>query len=397
MKERLWNSNYCKVMTANFTLFFAFYLLTPLLPLYLSETFGATKDIIGMVLSGYTLTALISRPISGYLVDTFPRKKVLLWSFFFFFIFFAGYLTASTILLFTIVRTLHGAPFGSVTVANSTAAIDVLPSSRRNEGIGYYGMSNNLAMAIAPSVGIFIYKYTESFELLFWLALAIALIGMIIDSTLKYETNNSKPKTSQEQKTHKLLDRFFLTRGWLIAVNMVFYGLCFGILSNYLAIYSKEVMGITGGTGTYFIILAVGLIASRLQGSKALRQGKLTMNAAEGTILSTVGYLLFVACPNEFGYYGSALFLGLGNGHIWPAFQNMVISIAQHNQRGTANSTLLVSWDVGMGLGVLVGGFVSEHFGYSSAFWTVAAAQICGTLLFLFATKDFFNKRKLTN
>ena len=397
MKERLWNSNYCKVMTANFTLFFAFYLLTPLLPLYLSETFGATKDIIGMVLSGYTLTALISRPISGYLVDTFPRKKVLLWSFFFFFIFFAGYLTASTILLFTIVRTLHGAPFGSVTVANSTAAIDVLPSSRRNEGIGYYGMSNNLAMAIAPSVGIFIYKYTESFELLFWLALAIALIGMIIDSTLKYETNNSKPKKHQEQETHKLLDRFFLTRGWLIAVNMVFYGLCFGILSNYLAIYSKEVMGITGGTGTYFIILAVGLIASRLQGSKALRQGKLTMNAAEGTILSTVGYLLFVACPNEFGYYGSALFLGLGNGHIWPAFQNMVISIAQHNQRGTANSTLLVSWDVGMGLGVLVGGFVSEHFGYSSAFWTVAAAQICGTLLFLFATKDFFNKRKLTN
>jgi predicted MFS family arabinose efflux permease len=284
-----------------------------------------------------------------------------------------------------------------VTVANSTAAIDVLPSSRRNEGIGYYGMSNNLAMAIAPSVGIFIYKYTESFELLFWLALAIALIGMIIDSTLKYETNNSKPKKSQEQETHKLFDRFFLTRGWLIAVNMVFYGLCFGILSNYLAIYSKEVMGITGGTGTYFIILAVGLIASRLQGSKALRQGKLTMNAAEGTILSTVGYLLFVACPNEFGYYGSALFLGLGNGHIWPAFQNMVISIAQHNQRGTANSTLLVSWDVGMGLGVLVGGFVSEHFGYSSAFWTVAAAQICGTLLFLFATKDFFNKRKLTN
>ncbi len=406
MKERLWNSNYCKVMTANFTLFFAFYLLTPLLPLYLKENFGATKDVIGMVLSGYTLTALISRPISGYLVDSFPRKKVLLWSFFFFFIFFAGYLTASTILLFTIVRTLHGAPFGSVTVANSTAAIDVLPSSRRNEGIGYYGLSNNLAMAIAPSVGIFIYKYTDSFELLFWLALVIALAGLIIDSTLKYDTpttrrpddQTAKQPSIQTTKTKRnLLDRFFLTRGWLLAVNMTFYGLCFGVLSNYLAIYSKEVMGITGGTGTYFIILAVGLIASRLQGSKALRQGKLTQNAAEGTILSTVGYLLFVACPNEFGYYGSALFLGLGNGHIWPAFQNMVISIARHNQRGTANSTLLVSWDVGMGLGVLLGGFISEHYGYTAAFWTVAAAQATGTLLFLCATKEFYVRRKLTS
>lgn len=408
--ERLWNSNYCKVMAANFSLFFAFYLLTPLLPLYLSETFGATKDVIGMVLSGYTLTALISRPVSGYLVDSFPRKKVLLWCFFFFFIFFAGYLTASTLLLFTIVRTLHGAPFGSVTVANSTAAIDVLPSSRRNEGIGYYGMSNNLAMAVAPSVGIFAYKYTHSFELLFWLALAIALAGLIIDSTLKYNApkktsttlphpptpNTQHPKSTPQPSTLNLpLDRFFLIRGWLLAINMMFFGLCFGVLSNYLAIYGKEVMGITGGTGTYFLILAVGLIASRLQGTKALREGKLTLNAIEGTLLSTIGYTLFVACPNSIGYYGSALFIGLGNGHIWPAFQNMIISMARHNQRGTANSTLLVSWDVGMGLGVLLGGFVSEHFGYGAAFWTVAVAQVCGTLLFCLATRNFYNKRKL--
>ena len=77
-QERLWNANYCKVMTANFSLFFAFYVLTPLLPLYLSENFGTTKDVIGMVLSGYTITALVVRPFSGYMVDTFPRKKVLI-------------------------------------------------------------------------------------------------------------------------------------------------------------------------------------------------------------------------------------------------------------------------------------------------------------------------------
>ena len=158
-------------MTANFTLFFAFYLLTPLLPLYLSETFGATKDMIGLVLSGYTITALLFRPFSGYMVDSFPRKKVLMVCFGAFSIFFAGYLAASTLLLFTIVRTLHGGPFGASTVANSTVAIDVLPSSRRTEGIGYYGLSNNLAMAIAPTIGIFIYKLTMNFELLFWIAL----------------------------------------------------------------------------------------------------------------------------------------------------------------------------------------------------------------------------------
>ena len=396
VKEKLWNGNYWKVMIANFTLFFAFYLLTPLLPLYLSEHFHATKDIIGVVLSGYTVMALLSRPFSGYLVDTFDRKKVLMWCFFLFFIFFAGYLAASTLLLFTIVRTLHGAPFGSVTVANSTMAIDVLPASRRNEGIGYYGLSNNLAMAIAPTAGLLLYHETRNFHLLFWLALVIAGIGMAVDATIKNQPAlNSKTQKLKNSKNLISLDRFFLTNGWMLAVNMVFFGFCFGVLSNYLAIYCKEVMGRTGGTGVYFALLSVGLIASRLQGSKGLREGKLSRNAAEGVILSALGYTLFVACPNDFGYYTSALLIGLGNGHMWPAFQNMIINVANHNQRGTANSTILVSWDVGMGLGVLIGGVASEYLGYVEAFWIAASVQIMGTLLFLMKTRGFFESRRI--
>ena len=395
VKEKLWNANYWKVMTANFSLFFAFYLLTPLLPLYLSEHFHATKDVIGVVLSGYTVMALLSRPFSGFLVDTFNRKKVLMVCFFLFFIFFAGYLAASTLLLFTIVRTLHGAPFGSVTVANSTMAIDVLPSSRRNEGIGYYGLSNNLAMAIAPTAGLFIYHETHNFQLLFWLALIIAGIGLVVDATIKRKEERGKRREIREKKTVISLDRFFLINGWMLAVNMVFFGFCFGVLSNYLAIYCKEVMGRTGGTGVYFALLSVGLIASRLQGSKGLREGKLSRNAAEGVVLSALGYTLFVACPNDFGYYTSALLIGLGNGHMWPAFQNMIISVAHKNQRGTANSTILVSWDVGMGIGVLIGGVASEFLGYVAAFWIVAAIQISGSLLYLLKTRGFFEKRRI--
>lgn len=386
-EERLWNANYCRVMTANFALFFAFYLLTPLLPLYLVERFDATKDVVGLVLSGYTVAALVARPFSGFLVDTFPRKKVLMVCFFFFFIFFGGYLGATSLLLFTIVRTLHGAPFGALTVANSTMAIDVLPSSRRNEGIGYYGLSNNLAMAIAPTVAIYIYRLTGNFELLFWMALIIAGLGMYVDSGIKIQN-----KTLPSPTTNKLLrlDRFFLVRGWLLAANMAFFGFCFGVVSNYLAIYSKEVMNITGGTGTWFLLVSLGLVASRLQGAKALREGKLVENATEGTLISTAAYLLFVLVPNEVGYYGSALLLGLGNGHMWPAFQNMIIQIAHHNERGTANSTLLISWDVGIGLGVLAGGVISEMTGYTAAFWVVAAAQTAGMLTFMLATRVFY-------
>ena len=386
-------------MAANFTLFFAFYILTPLLPLYLSEHFGATKDVIGLVLSGYTITALLVRPFSGFMVDSFPRKLVLMVSFGAFAISFAGYLAASTLLLFTIVRTLHGGPFGALTVSNSTVAIDVLPSSRRTEGIGYYGLSNNLAMAIAPTIGIFIYQFTHSFEFLFWLAFIVACAGWLIDATVKLpqrETTRIPVKFS--------LDRFFLTRGWLLGLNMVAFGFSFGVLSNYLAIYGKEVMGITGGTGTYFMLCSVGLILSRLQGGKALRQGRVTHNAAEGMVISLVGYTLFILMPTLFpqqqtaillGYYGSALLIGLGNGHMWPAFQNMTINVATNNQRGTANSTILISWDIGMGLGILVGGIVSELISYSAAFWTVAVINATGVATFFLATRAFFLRRNL--
>ena len=377
-------------MAANFSLFFAFYVLTPLLPLYLSEHFGATKDMIGLVLSGYTITALVIRPFSGYMVDSFPRKTVLMIAFGAFAIFFAGYLAASTLLLFTIVRTLHGGPFGTLTTANATVAIDVLPSSRRTEGIGYYGLSNNLAMALAPTIGIWIFQLTKSFEFLFWLALVVACAGWLVDATVKLPS-----KEIIRNKTKLSLDRFFLLRGWLLGLNMVAFGFSFGVLSNYLAIYGKEVMGITGGTGTYFLLCSIGLMASRLQGSKALRQGRVTYNAGSGMVISLVGYTLFILVPNDVGYYSSALLIGLGNGHMWPAFQNMTINVAQNNQRGTANSTILISWDIGMGLGILLGGVIAEYFGYGAAFWTVVAVNATGVLTFFAATKTFFLNRNL--
>ena len=388
--EQLWNPNYIKVMTTNFLLYFAFFILTPLLPLYLSEQFGATKDVIGIVLSGYVVASVVIRPFSGYIVDSFSRKRVLMVCLSAFFVCFAGYIAASTILMFAICRTLHGAPFGAVTVANSTCAIDVLPPSRRNEGIGLYGLSNNFAMAIAPTVGIWVHDRLDSYQALFWIALVVAGMAVAIASTIKMPE-----KEIMINKDAISLDRFFLTRAWLLAINIGMFGFCWGTLSNYLAIYSKEALGITGGTGTYFAILSCGLFLSRLQGRKALSRGKLTQNAMEGMSLSLVGFILFVAVPHPVAYYLSAALIGLGNGHLYPAFLNMFVATARHDQRGTANSSILTSWDLGFGIGCLLGGVVAEHMGYSAAFWMVAIENACGVLLFFTLGRRFFIARKL--
>lgn len=389
-ERKLWNREYIKVMFCNFLLFFAFYLLTPLLPLYLDEQFHADKDAIGIVLSGYVIATLLIRPFSGFVVDTFDRKTVLTICFFAFFICFSGYVGAGTLLMFAIVRTMHGIPFGATTVVNSTAAIDVLPSERRNEGIGYYGLSNNIAMAIAPSAGIYIYHATNNFTLLFWISLALAFAGFVCSTRVRL------PKREKIEGKRKLsLDHFFLGRAWLLAVNICFFGLCWGVMSNYVALYGKKELDITDGTGLFFMLLSIGLVVSRLFGSKSLRAGRMTHNATIGVVLSLIGYGLFAIVVTPWSYYLSALLIGLGNGQMYPAFLNMFIKVARHDQRGTANSSILISWDLGMGMGILLGGFIAESVGFRAAFYTVAAMQAAGALLFVCATTKFFNRKKL--
>jgi len=371
-------------------LYFSFMILTPLLPLYLSEEFGANKDQIGMVLSGYAITALLIRPFSGFFVDSFPRKTVLLITYFLFFALFGGYIVAGSLAAFAVIRTLHGAPMGAATVSNSTVAIDVLHPERRAEGIGYYGLSNNLATAISPTVGILIYQYTDNFRLLFSCALLSAGIGLLINSTLKM-----KSRQTEKPKSTLSLDRFLLLEGWSEGVAMALYSFSYGVISTYLAIYGKEELGITAGTGLFFALLSTGLILSRLVGARSLREGKVVQNASHGVLISLFGYLLFAAVHNSIGYYGAALVIGLGNGHMFPAFQTMFINLAPHNKRGTANSTLLTAWDLGMGLGIILGGVIAEHYSYNAAFWWAWISNAAGVVFFFAYVRQHYIRNRL--
>lgn len=394
MKEqhevKLWNSNYLKVWSANFMIFFSFMLLTPLLPLYLADTFHADKEMIGIVLSGYTLTALLIRPFSGYLVDTFPRRTVLLVSYFLFAVLFAGYLAAGSLLLFAVVRTLHGAPFGASTVSNSTVAIDVLHPKRRAEGIGYYGLSNNIATAIGPTIALVIYGACKSYNVLFWIALVVAFVGLWINSTLEL-----KPRPKVHNKPPMSLDRFVLKKGWSPGLCMIGFAVSYGILSTYLAIYGKEELGITEGSGLFFMLLSIGLILSRLAGGHTLSRGLIHQNAAIGVSIALVGYALFAWVHSAWGFYGAALIIGLGNGHLFPAFQTMFLNLASNDQRGTANSTFLVSWDIGIGIGIILGGSIAEHHGYHAAFWTAAAANAVAVATYFLHTHGYFVRNRL--
>ena len=376
--SRLWTANYTRAWVANFLLFFSFMLMTPLFPVYLSSEFGADKDTIGWVMAGYSITAVLARFVSGYLVDSFPRMVVLVVSYLLFTVCTGAYLLAGSLLAFAVVRTLHGAPFGATTVANSTVAVDSLPFSRRAEGIGYYGLSNNVASALAPSVGLAIYGAWSDFDALMWLAVVLAVVGLLVTNSTRLP-RRPRPLPRKPFSFRGLV----LWKGWSQGLSTICFAFAYGVISTYVALYSIQELGITHGMGLFFLMFSVGLITSRLIGSRTLRQGKIVQNGVVGVSLGLVGYILFAGVHAEWALYVSALICGLGNGHFFPAVQNMFINMCSKEERGTANSTLFVSWDIGAGLGTLFGGVLSEAFGFGPAFWVAALVNLAGAGLFL--------------
>lgn len=389
-KVRLFTGNYLKLWIANFMMYFSFYFVTPLLPLYLRDVFHADKAMIGLVLSGYSVAALAIRFFSGYIVDRFSRKKVLMIAYASFALFFAGYYITGSIILFAVIRTLHGAPFGLTSVSSNTVAIDVLPSQRRGEGIGYWGLSNNFAMAVGPSLSLLLYSRFNDYNLLFTVSLVCALVGLLINSFVdcKY-----RPPVMEKKKMS--LDRFVLIQGWSQGICIALIAMSYGILSTYIAIYSKDVLNITTGTGTFFMLFAFGLILSRVVGVKALSRGFATRNATYGVIVVAIGYAIFAFWQNLYGYYISAVVIGFGQASMYPAVQTMFLNMTTNDKRGTANATILTSWDLGIGMGIIFGGYVAEHLGgYNSAFIMAATVSLMSVIFFLsYAKKAYLRDR----
>ena len=181
----------------------------------------------------------------------------------------------------------------------------------------------------------------------------------------------------------------------LASVVMVAVGLSFGVLATYLAIYGKEVLGMTAGTGIWFAVLSAGLILSRLIGARSLRQGRVVENVNHGILISIFGYLLFALVKHPVGFYGAAIIIGLGNGHIWPGMQTMFVNLAPHNKRGTANSSQLTCWDIGMGLGVFFGGIAIEYINYSAAFWFAFIVNALGVIFYFAYVKNHYLRCRL--
>lgn len=397
MKDKLVTSSYCFILAANFLLYFGFWLLIPVLPFYLSEVFSAGNSTIGIILSCYTVAALCIRPFSGYFLDSFARKPLYLIAYFIFMTMFAGYIIAGSLTLFIMFRIIQGVSFGMVTVGGNTVVIDIMPSSRRGEGLGYYGLSNNIAMAVGPMSGLFLHDAGMSFTTIFCSSLGSCMAGFVCASLVK---TPYKPPVRREPIS---LDRFILLKGIPAGISLLLLSIPYGMTTNYVAMYAKQI-GINATTGFFFTFMAIGMAISRIFSGKIVDRGKITQVISAGLYLVVFSFFLLSACVYLISwnnmvctivFFSVALLLGVGFGIMFPAYNTLFVNLAPNSQRGTATSTYLTSWDVGIGIGMLTGGYIAEVSTFDKAYLFGACLTIVSMLYFNDKVAPNYHKNKL--
>ena len=395
-KDRLVSPSYCFILAANFLLYFGFYLLMPILPFYLVEEFGISEGAVGAILACYTVAALGVRPFSGYLLDTFARKPLYLLSFTIFTLIFGGYVITGTVLMFIILRIVHGLAFGTVTVAGNTIVIDITPSSRRGEAVGYYGLANNIAMSLGPMTALFMHDHV-SFNTIFLTAMGCCLAGLVCACCVKTTVKPKMPRTAIS------LDRFVLLKGIPLGIDLLLLSIPYGITTTYVAMYAKNI-GITNGTGLFFTCMAVGLAISRLFSGKQVDRGHITdvIHIAFYPVILCFLSLFFCERVAELSMtaaqimlFATALVLGAGFGTMFPAFNTMFVNLGRHDQRGTATSTYLTSWDIGIGIGLVLGGVIGGHSSFSYAYLTGAFLSVVSLIGFVVYVAPHFHRNRI--
>lgn len=398
VKERLFTRSYIFICAANFLTAFSFFLLVPTLPFYLVDEYAIESDVVGLVLSCYVIAVLCIRPFAGFIADLFQRKRVYLIAYILFAFLFSGYLLIDgNLWQFILLRVFHGFAFGALNTTGNTLVIDIMPSSRRGEGLGYFGVTNNLAMAFGPMTGLFIISH-GNYTLLFASALVAAFVGLCFALLLKVK----KRPPIERSGPLMSLDRFLLVEG--IPASLAFFMLAipYGMTSSYMAIYAAEI-GVVHGAGLFFTVQAAGLIVSRLISGKMVDRGLVTQTITKGITIAIIGATLEASLSLAAGwsvqlgyvlYFLSAFLIGYGFGTIFPAFNTLFINMAPNSRRATANATYLTGWDVGIGAGMLLGGALSTN-GYSASFTFGAILVLAAYIYFRVYVSKHFERHRL--
>lgn len=382
---RIWSKDFIIICLANFFIFLGFQMTLPTLPLFVKELDGSDQ-MIGLIVGIFTFSALLLRPMAGHMLETKGRKFVYLLGLSIFVISVGSYAFIASIWLLIIMRVVQGVGWGYSTTATGTIATDLIPPKRRGEGLGYFGLSGNIALAFGPSLGLALYGKI-SFTWLFIIAASLGLVAFILSNFITYKP--VKQTDDKREATKRKWD-IFEKSAIKPSVLLFFITLTFGGIATFLPVYTEQEN--IGGIEIYFLLYALFLLISRsFSGRLYDRYGHIIV-FLPGTLMIFVAMLLLMWLPNALALFIAASLYGLGFGSIQPALQAWAVNNAAKERKGMATATYYSFFDLGIGIGALVFGQIASLSGYSEIYLTSAVSVSIAMLLYIFLL--FFDRRK---
>lgn len=380
--DKIWNSNFILLTTANFLMCVTYYSIISTLPIYLVSDMNAGEKEVGIVLASYTIASVIIRPFGGFALDRYGRRTIYLLALSLYTLFFCGYLIATSIIFLIILRFIQGLTWGVATISGSTIAVDIIPVNKRGEGIGYFALSTTLGMSIGPVVGLFICHHW-GYTIMFTAGIIVSTLSLICASIVKIPALSSVD-------VHFSWRNLFDKKSVIPSINLFVIMITYGGLLSFIALYGRE-MGIEN-TSLFFLVFSIGIAASRIISGKSFDKEGPVKILTTCLILLILGFILLVLFKNMIGFYMSAIIIGYGIGVVFPVFHAIVNNMANPLRRGAANSTLFTSLDLGMGFGMLLMGFVAQYSSISVTFIISSIIAFIGLLFFRNITAHNYQK-----
>ena len=369
---RLWSKNFILIIVINFLVFLNHLMVLATFPFYV-ESLGGSEAVSGLAAAAFSIVAVVCRPVIGWLLDCGKRRVLLVIGLAGMTLMPVGYLVLGVLYLALLCRMLHGASLAFSNTSTATLATDVIPRARFAEGMGMFGLATALATACAPALGLALMERFGSAALFGTAAVSTAL-ALVLFLGVKTPTVPVQPR---KLSLKGLLDRDALPASATALVFMLTYG----ALENFTAKFAAEA-GLPSG-GLFFTIMAAVLLLTRLTAGKVTDRHGESIFAYTCNLAMLVAFLLLGLWPNTVTYLLAAVLAGYGFGGLEPALQSMAVAIAPPERRGSANSTFLCAYDIGIGVGGGIAGALISAVGYGRMFVIMAAFNVLAVLIYV--------------
>ena len=369
-QERLCTPDFLLIWLASLTFFGSLFLLTPTLPIYIIHLGGRASDV-GLLTGIFTLTAVASRPFVGREVDRRRSKPFLVLGAFVFALASAVYNRVRSVSALLWLRAFHGLGISCFTTASTTLVANLAPPRRRGEAMGAFGTASNVALTLGPALGMRLLR-DWGFAGLFLASAALGALALSLGMPVREPRQLSSLKAA---------DGGLISRGALFPASIVFaLTITYGAVLAFLPILAQR-RGIHGFE-FFFTLYAVILILSRtITGRFSDRYGRGAVILPGLTMVAGAMALLAVARSLALLLAGASLY-GLGFGAVHPALLAFTVDRVPPRARGAAMATFGLAFDLGIGLGATVLGYLLPWTGLAGLYAIAAGMALMGMALF---------------